>query len=411
METLRALELPDVFTTDPGAGRIRVVEQSAICSATVLQWNKEQPTLAILPTSRPLVSFHPNVHVVPYSDHSSYQELEDFVSALKPTSVLPIVGNYVPGSLSALVPSRKRHEILVPESVRHYMLRQPESQLRSSACSSLHHRQFQPLAPKGVIFESPVRGSRKSCDEAWGAECQEQDASEEDMDTESSEKDSECILIDLSKDLLPNRRRRGARDMWSLNIVQTVSKDVAETEPLGQLAQSDFAPVEILTNTCLKPVRTTRRPFEANTKTINETSSNDNTNQCSRHGSAQNNHTLLDSDSTSQHSGHGIDQDVDMPNINNTSWQSGQGTDQNDSVTLLQSSLDNDSCTSSASLTELRRQCIEELENSILNDLPFTEEDFKTWGLMPQSFVQQFPLCPLYHAKEHGISESNVTWH
>ncbi|KAI4823870.1 hypothetical protein KUCAC02_012425 [Chaenocephalus aceratus] len=91
MQTLKALELPDVFTTEPGAGRIRVVEQSKICSANVHKWDKEQPTLAILPTSRPLVPFHPNVHVVPYSDHSSYQELEDFVSALKPTSLVPIV--------------------------------------------------------------------------------------------------------------------------------------------------------------------------------------------------------------------------------------------------------------------------------------------------------------------------------
>ncbi|XP_076598209.1 5' exonuclease Apollo [Chaetodon auriga] len=388
METLKALELPDVFTTDPGAGRIRVVEQSAICYASLLQWNKEQPTLAILPTSRPLVSFHPNVHVVPYSDHSSYQELEDFVSALKPTSVIPIVGNYVPGSLSALVPSRKRHEILVPESVRHYMLRQPESQLSTSACSSLRRRHFQPLAPKGVIFESPVRESRKSCEEAWGAECPEQDASEDEVDTESSEKDSDCILIDLSKDLLPNRHRRGAGDMWSLNIVQTVSEDMTETMPLSRITQRNFAPVEILTNTCLKPVRITRRPFETNTKTINQTSSNDNTSQQSRNGSAQSNRTLSDSDSMSQHSAH--------------------GTDQNNSVTLLQSSLDNKSCTSSGSLTELQREYIEELENSILNDLPFTEEDFETWGLLPQSFVQQFPLCPLYQAKEDGISDSNV---
>ncbi|XP_034065098.1 5' exonuclease Apollo-like [Gymnodraco acuticeps] len=141
MQTLKALELPDVFTTEPGAGRIRVVEQSKICSANVHKWDKEQPTLAILPTSRPLVPFHPNVHVVPYSDHSSYQELEDFVSALKPTSLVPIVGNHVPASFSALLPRRKRHEILVPECVRHYMLSQPESQLSSSANTSPRRRQ------------------------------------------------------------------------------------------------------------------------------------------------------------------------------------------------------------------------------------------------------------------------------
>ncbi|KAG7237528.1 hypothetical protein INR49_032243 [Caranx melampygus] len=149
METLKALELPDVFTTDQGAGRIRAVEQSEICSASLQRWNKEQPTLAILPTSRPLVSFHPNVHVVPYSDHSSYQELEDFVSALKPTCLVPIVGKCISGSLSALLHGKKCHEILVPESVQQYMLRQPKSLVSSSTYTSLRHRHLRPVAPKG----------------------------------------------------------------------------------------------------------------------------------------------------------------------------------------------------------------------------------------------------------------------
>ncbi|XP_040009893.1 5' exonuclease Apollo [Xiphias gladius] len=410
METLKALELPDVFTTDPGAGRIRAVEQSEIRSATLHEWNKEQPTLAILPTSRPLVSFHPNVHVVPYSDHSSYQELEDFVSALKPTSLVPIVGNYVPGSLSALLPSKKRHEILVPESVQHYMFGQPEGRLSSSAYTSLHRRRFRPLAPKGVVFESPAKRSRRSCKDVWGAECPQQDASEEEMDTESSEKDSDCILIDISKRLTPNKNRGGAGDIWSLNIVQTVSEDMmmAESVPLSQLTQSNFAPVEIRTNTkaCLKPVRTMRRPFDTNAKIINKTASSQNySSQHSRHGNVEKNHTLSDDDSLSQHSGHGIDWEDDITsNDNNMSQHNEHENDQDNSMTLLQNSPDNNSCSSSSSLNDLREECLEELENRFLKSPLFTEEDIKTWGLLQQSFVQQFPLCPLYDAKEDDIS-------
>ncbi|XP_068589696.1 5' exonuclease Apollo-like [Cebidichthys violaceus] len=396
METLKALELPDVFTTDPGAGRFRAVEQSEICSAALNQWNKEQPTLAIIPTSRPLISFHSNVHVVPYSDHSSYQELEDFVSALKPTSLVPIVGNHVPGSFFALLPTKKRHEILVPESVRHCMLRQPESQIGSSAYTSLSRRRFQPLVPRGVVFESPERGSKKPCEEAWEAECLEQDASEEEMDTESGEKDSDCILVDLSKDLTPNKNTRGTGDLWSLNIVQTVSEDVvmAESVPLSQLSQSNFAPVEIRTNTkaCLKSVRKTRGPFETNAKIISDTVSNENySSQRSRHGNVHNNHTLSVSDSVSQHSGHGIDQDSDI-----------MSNDQlNNIVTTLQSSLDNDS----SSKTELKQEYIEELESSILKALSFTEEDMKVCGLLQQNFVQQFSLSPFCDAQEEDISD------
>ncbi|XP_073326983.1 5' exonuclease Apollo [Pagrus major] len=389
MQTLRALELPDVFTTDPGAGRIRVVAQSAICSAAVHQWNREQPTLAILPTSRPLVSFHPDVHVVPYSDHSSYQELEDFVSALKPTSIVPIVGNYVPGSLSALVPSRKRHEILVPESVRHYMLRQPESQLSSSEYGSLRRRHFRPLAPKGVVFESPVRGSRMSCEEASEAECLEQDAFEEEMDTESSEKDSDCILIDLTKDLSPNKQRRGAGDTWRANSVRTVSEDMV---PLSQLTHSSFAPVESMTNT--------RRPFKTNVKTINISAPSDDTRQHSGHGDQNN--TLSDGDSMSQQSEYGIDQDDDIM----SSQHYGQEADQNDNVTLLQRSLNNYSRTPSHSSAVLRQEYRKKLENSILDDLPFTRDDFKSKGLLKQSFVKHFPLRPVCRAKQTRQKDS-----
>ena len=407
MQTLRALELPDVFTTDPGAGRIRVVEQSAICSTAVYQWNRDQPTLAILPTSRPLVSFHPSVHVVPYSDHSSYQELKDFVSALKPNSIVPIVGNYVPGSLSALVPSRKRHEILVPESVQHYMLRQPDSQLSSSEYSSIRRRHFRPLAPKGVVFESPVRGSKMSCEEASEAECLEQDDSEEEMDTESSEKDSDCILVDLTKDLSSNKHGRGAADMWYASIGRTVSEDMV---PLSQLTHSSFAPVESMTNSkaCSTPVSTMRRPVNTDVKTINSTTPSDYTQQHSGHGDQ--NSLLSDGDSTSQQSEHGIDQDDDIvSNDNSPSQHYGHGTDQNDNVTLTQKSRNHYSHTSSHSSALLRQEYIEKIENSILDDLPFTRDDFKLKRPVMQSFVKQFPLCPVYHAKKTCQTDS-VTW-
>ncbi|KAK5863483.1 hypothetical protein PBY51_000511 [Eleginops maclovinus] len=361
METLKALELPDVFTTEPGAGRIRVVEQSQICSANVHQWDKEQPTLAILPTSRPLVSFHPNVHVVPYSDHSSYQELEDFVSALKPTSLVPIVGNHVPGSFSALLPRRKRHEILVPESVEHYMLSQPESHLSSSAYTSLRRRHFQPLLPKGVVFDSPVCGARKSGEKAWDTECLEPDASEEQIDTDVSENSSDCIVVDVSKYHTPNKNRGGTGDMWSLNIIKT-----------------------------------TKTPIETNDKIMNETVSNDiHSSPHTRHRNVQNNNTLSADGSMSLHGGHRIDQDCDS-----------MSDDQmNNSVATFQSHLGKDSCSSSSSSAVLKQSYTEEIENSLLKNLPFTEGDFKTCGLLQQSFVEKFSLLPLCHVSDDDLSD------
>ncbi|XP_015234575.1 PREDICTED: 5' exonuclease Apollo-like [Cyprinodon variegatus] len=268
METIMALELPDVFTTEPGAGRIRAVEQSRICSSALLEWNKGQPTLAIIPTSRPLVSFHPNVHVVPYSDHSSYQELDDFVSALKPYSVVPIVGRCLPGGLSALLPHNKRREIHIPESVQLYMLRQPERQLRPSAYVGLGYRNLRPVAPRGVVFDSPVEEFRKSYVDAWEAESEEQDESEEVMDTESSETDYDCILIDPSIKLTPNRDGEGTDD-------RMVSEELTmmESVQLGQINKSGFGPVGTLANSKSRlKTTTTRQQFEHFQSNISATS-------------------------------------------------------------------------------------------------------------------------------------------
>ncbi|KAM9344242.1 5' exonuclease Apollo isoform 2-T3 [Pholidichthys leucotaenia] len=369
MEILRALELPDVFTTEPGAGRIRVVDQSEVCSAALHQWNKEQPTLAILPTSRPLISFHPSVHVVPYSDHSSYQELEDFVSALKPNSIVPIVGrNCVPGSLSALLPRKRCHEIFVPESVRHYMLRQPEMKLCSTECTGLPRRHVYPLAPKGVIFESPMKGAVMPCEDVWEAESLDQDGSEGDADSEIGEKDSDCIVQDLNKTFTSNDKRRRGGNVWSNDINQTVSAEVvmAESMELSQLVQSRCASAEIPTSekVCSEPVQTTRRHSKTSTKAVNI--------HHNRQENILNNHVLSEGENASQ----------------------GSGSEPNDDVTVFQNGFDNSSCSSPRSSTPLPYEYIEELENRLLENLPFSEEDFESGGLLPPSFVQQLLSCP-----------------
>ncbi|CAJ1085324.1 ' exonuclease Apollo [Xyrichtys novacula] len=393
MEILKALELPNVFTNERGAGRIQAVDQSTIDGAALQKWNKEQPTLAIIPTSRPIFFVQPNIHVVPYSDHSSYQELEDFVCALKPTSIVPIVGNYVPESISALLPIKKRHEILVPESVLQYMLRQPESSLSLSAHTSLHRRHCRPSVPKGVIFESPERGSIKSYEEAWEAESPERDVFDEEMDTESSGKESYRILSDQNKELSPNTHLRGTGDVWS---IQSMSEELilAETEPLSKSTILTLASLEFPKNTkaFLKPVRTAGKPFITNT-TTNSTQSNY---SClpKRHETTVDYHSLSDSDSLSLLSGQGTSQDEDSMSTN-TSQHGGLGNNQNNTVTPYPESPDSSSCMSLMFSVDEHQEYMEELENSILKDLLFSVEDFKACGLLQKSFVKQFPLCPL----------------
>lgn len=376
METLKALELPNVFTTDPGAGRIRVVEQSEIRAATFHQWNKEEPTLAILPTSRPLVSFHPNIHVVPYSDHSSYQELEDFVSALQPTALVPIVGNHIPGSLSALVPNKKRPAVAVPESVQQYMLTEsgPSTYTRQVCV-----RHIDPVTPRGVIFESPSKESVSSREEAGEAASMEPEVSGEERDMESSEMGPSCILVDQSMELVPESHRQQAEDTWNLSIGKTLTEGVImeESVPLGEPRQSDFIPSQVVTNAGFKPPRTTRH-FQTDSPAITDTTVY-HTSQPSRHGNAQNDRWLSGGDGTSQQSGCRVDQDDDIVS-NDNSMSQHDGRHQN-SVEA-----DNEYWNSKHSLRVLRQEYVEEIENSILNDLPFAEEDLKPWsGVMMRS--------------------------
>lgn len=382
METLKALELPDVFTTDPGAGRVRVVEQSEIRAAAFHQWNKEQPTLAILPTSRPLVSFHPNIYVVPYSDHSSYQELEDFVSALQPTTIVPIVGNHIPGSLSALVPSKRRPSVPVPESVQHYMLRESGS---STFTHPFHVRHIQPLGPRGVIFESPVKVSLNSCEEASETVSTELDVLEEEMDTGSSDSGSNCILIDLSLNLVPKTHRRQVGDPWNLDMVETNPEGVVveESVPPSQLTPSRRVPARVVTNTSagLEPTRT-RKLFQTGLNQTLKDTAVYHTSQQSQHQNAPNDQSLSACDGVSQQSGYGIDQEDDSVSNGDISQHSGCHRN-----TRARRSTD-ESFHSARSLRVLRQEYVEEIENSILSRLPFDEEDLNPRGFLQQRFFQ-----------------------
>ncbi|OWF35514.1 5' exonuclease Apollo [Mizuhopecten yessoensis] len=98
MQRVNLLNLPNVFVTDDESCRIRVVRFHTISKRNMALWNKVTPTIAILPTAlyqgMDFNSFGnmSNVFIVQYSDHSSYQELYNFVSEVKPRKIIPVVG-------------------------------------------------------------------------------------------------------------------------------------------------------------------------------------------------------------------------------------------------------------------------------------------------------------------------------
>ncbi|NXF10104.1 DCR1B exonuclease, partial [Smithornis capensis] len=162
LEQMRLLELPDVFTTEEGAGWIRAVDIAEIRWDSIVSWNALHPTIAIVPTGRPVKVTHPNIHPIPYSDHSSFMELREFVKWLKPCSIIPIVkGNmcqvYFQEYLSSapqVLPDFKVPKPL-PES------EQQQSQRRGQKPTCVWKRAVQHSVPRGVVYESPEKCTEK----------------------------------------------------------------------------------------------------------------------------------------------------------------------------------------------------------------------------------------------------------
>ncbi|NWI55058.1 DCR1B exonuclease, partial [Calyptomena viridis] len=162
LEQMRLLELPDVFTTEEGAGWIRAVDIAEIRWDTIVSWNALHPTIAIVPTGRPVKVMHPNIHPIPYSDHSSFMELREFVKWLKPCSIIPIVKSnmcqvYFQEYLSSapqVLPDFKVPKPL-PES------EQQQRQRRGQKPTCVWKRAVRHSVPRGVVYESPEKCTEK----------------------------------------------------------------------------------------------------------------------------------------------------------------------------------------------------------------------------------------------------------
>lgn len=133
------------------------------------------------------------MHVVPYSDHSSYQELEDFLSALRPISIVPIVGTGMPSFSAVFSPRKKRRKTVVPESVLRYMTMCPTPEDVPAHCpaSGQAFRGVRSTAPRGVVFESPRRPRKRVASDREAGVTE---------DTDSTVNGSDCILLDMERD-------------------------------------------------------------------------------------------------------------------------------------------------------------------------------------------------------------------
>lgn len=73
---------------------VEAVDRRWIDAEKVADWNEEMPSFVLLPSVRSHLRHKPSntfTFTVPYSEHSSYPELIEFVSWLQPREILPIV--------------------------------------------------------------------------------------------------------------------------------------------------------------------------------------------------------------------------------------------------------------------------------------------------------------------------------
>jgi len=108
---LEILCMANVFKVSSSC-RIQVVMMHEISVKNMTYWNLEQQTIAIVPTGIGVAlnySAFPqrdDVYAIPYSNHSSYEELQQFVSLIQPRKICPILGPDVKDRLARSLPNR-----------------------------------------------------------------------------------------------------------------------------------------------------------------------------------------------------------------------------------------------------------------------------------------------------------------
>lgn len=177
-KTLEVLGAPDVFDNSSIKHRIRVVPFHLVSNKFVSRVNENRPTIVILPTAlyhgidaKPYEN-NSSVFVVPYSDHSSFTELRNFVSFIKPRKIIPVVKAKARGPFglniadradmsvfSHLVKGDWTSKIEIPLSVQAFM-HPRNNKLQSAENKGLKRKATVkvPLAKKakrGVTYESP----------------------------------------------------------------------------------------------------------------------------------------------------------------------------------------------------------------------------------------------------------------
>ncbi|KAJ4754510.1 DNA repair metallo-beta-lactamase family protein [Rhynchospora pubera] len=95
LEIMDLLGLDELFTTDTSQTRIRAVPRYSLTQNNLESLNTIFPTIAIMPTGLPWSQNSPEkgAYTVPYTAHSSFLELEEFMKVIRPSIIVGIVSS------------------------------------------------------------------------------------------------------------------------------------------------------------------------------------------------------------------------------------------------------------------------------------------------------------------------------
>jgi len=96
LEVLKLLELPDVFK-EGRSSRLNAIPYNQLNRKVIKSMNLEMPTIGIRPTAmfggstKNIGGLDCPLYIVPYSNHSNFSELSDFVRVIRPGFVKPVI--------------------------------------------------------------------------------------------------------------------------------------------------------------------------------------------------------------------------------------------------------------------------------------------------------------------------------
>lgn len=92
LQTMHLLGFRENFTTQTSLTRVRAIPRYSFSNKTLEGLNKLRPTIGVMPSGLPWATeYNEYIFVVPYSDHSCFSEIQEFIELLRPITIRGIV--------------------------------------------------------------------------------------------------------------------------------------------------------------------------------------------------------------------------------------------------------------------------------------------------------------------------------